>query len=447
MGCGVFGRPGHGKGKAHPSNFVQYVAFTCFVSAMGSLILGVSGEVSVSGIAERWMDLSGSNNWEGLLDPLDSDLRRYLIHYGSMVAAVYDSFIKEPISKNVGLCRYARKNLLRESGHDNGNPFKYEVTKYFYSPSTVPTAMDYLIQPLRADAVLKQSNWMGYVAVATDDGKAALGRRDILVAWRGTVRPAEWVKNFEFLFVKAPLIFGHDSDPLVHKGFYDMYTAVNPDPVLKGVSARDQIREEVSRLVEQYKDEEISITLAGHSLGSSLATLTAVDLATNPINKDTPPVTAFLFASPKVGEQNFKTAVSNLSDNLKILRLTDANDIVPTLPPFGVQENTTLPILSYEHVGLEFDFDASKSDYLDGFKASWHALVTYLHGVDGFQGSQGGFKLHGDFDVALLNKYNDQLKGNYSLIAPAEWYVVKNTGMVQQDDGSWILDDHEVDDI
>ncbi|XP_019175982.1 PREDICTED: phospholipase A1-II 4-like [Ipomoea nil] len=441
MGCGVFG---HGKG-----NLVEYVAFTCFVSAMGSLILGVSGSVSVSGIAERWKDLSGSKNWEGLLDPLDSDLRRYLIHYGSMVAAVHDSFIAEPISKNVGLCRYARKNLLRESGHDNGNPFKYEVTKYFYSPSTVPTAIDYLIPPLRPDAVLKQSNWMGYVAVATDDGKAALGRRDILVAWRGTARPVEWLKNFDFLLVKAPLIFGQDSDPLVHKGFYDMYTAVNPDPVLKGVSARDQIREEISRLVEKYKDEDISITLAGHSLGSSLATLTAVDLVSNPINKDSPiPVTAFLFASPKVGEHNFKNAVSNLAaDNLKILRLTNANDIVPTLPPFGVQVNTTLPIISYEHVGFEFHVDASKSNYLDGFKASWHIMVTYLHGVDGFQGSQGGFKLHGDFDIALLNKYSDQLKGNYNLIAPAKWYVVKNTGMVQQDDGTWILDDHEVDDI
>ncbi|XP_019169456.1 PREDICTED: phospholipase A1-II 4-like [Ipomoea nil] len=440
MGCGVFG---HGKG-----NFVQYVAFTCFVSALGSLILGVSGSVSVSGIAERWKDLSGSKNWEGLLDPLDSDLRRYLIHYGSMVSAVYDSFINEPISKNVGLCRYARKNLLRESGHDNGNPFKYEVTKYFYSPSTIRTATNYLIQSQRPDTVLKQSNWMGYVAVATDDGKAALGRRDILVAWRGTVRAAEWIKNFQFLFVKAPLIFGQDSNPLVHKGFYDMYTAVNPDPILKGVSARDQIREEVRRLVEQYKDEEMSITLAGHSLGSSLATLNAVDLVTNPINKDSPiPVTAFLFASPKVGERNFKNAVSKLADNLKILRLTDAKDIVPKLPPFGVKVNTTLPIISYEHVGMEFRFDASKSNYLDGFKASWHTLVTYLHGVDGFQGSQGGFKLHGDFDVALLNKNIDQLKGNYSLMAPAEWYVVKNSGMVQQDDGTWILDDHEVDDI
>lgn len=102
--------------------------------------------------------------------------------------------------------------------------------------------MNYFIHPLRPDAVLQQSNWMGYVAVATDDGKAALGRRDILIAWRGTVRPAEWVKNFDFLFVKAPLLFGQDSDPLVHKGFYDMYTAVNPDPVLKGVSARDQVR-------------------------------------------------------------------------------------------------------------------------------------------------------------------------------------------------------------
>ncbi|KAK8635337.1 hypothetical protein V6N13_004078 [Hibiscus sabdariffa] len=43
-------------------------------------------------IARRWRELSGENNWEGLLQPLDPDLRRYIIHYGQMVRAVGDLF-------------------------------------------------------------------------------------------------------------------------------------------------------------------------------------------------------------------------------------------------------------------------------------------------------------------------------------------------------------------
>nr|GMD89507.1 phospholipase A1-II 1-like [Ipomoea batatas] len=180
-------------------------------------------------------------------------------------------------------------------------PFKYEVTKYFYAPSTIQFgATGYNVRPVQRDAVLKESNWNGYVAVATDEGKVALGRRDILIAWRGTMRPSEWNENFTFWFVKAPLFFGQDSDPQVHKGWYDMYTTINQDSQLNQKSARDQIRGEVERLVELYKGEEISITVIGHSLGSSMATLNATDLAANPINNNKDIlVTAFLYASPK----------------------------------------------------------------------------------------------------------------------------------------------------
>nr|GMD01740.1 phospholipase A1-II 4-like [Ipomoea batatas] len=400
----------------------------------------------MSGIADRWSVLSGSDNWEGLLEPLDSDLRRYLIHYGTMVAPATDSFINEPASKNVGLSRYARRNLFENTGLVKGNPFKYEVTKYFYASSGVPIgATGYNVRPARADAVLRESNWNGYVAVATDEGKVGLGRRDIVVVWRGTIRLSEAITDITFTFVNAPLIFGQNSNPLLHRGFYDMYTISIQDSQLNGLSARDQIREEVARLVELYKDEEISITVTGHSLGSSMATLNATDLAVNPINNNKDIlVTAFLYASPKVGDENFKNAISN-QQNLRVLRITDVNDLVPKLPQLGPIDGTIWPTYDYVDVGEGIGIESKKSQYLkpEIDNLLTHDLMLYMHGIDGFQGSQGGFQRQGYFDLAKVNKYQDALKDEYR--TPTGWLGVKDNGMVQQEDGTYILDDHEPD--
>nr|GMD93145.1 phospholipase A1-II 4-like [Ipomoea batatas] len=392
--------------------------------------------MSGTGIADRWSVLSGSDNWEGLLEPLDSDLRRYLIHYGTMIEPARDAFIQDDASKNVGLPRYARRNLFQNTGLLKGNPFKYEVTKYFYATSEL--------------AIWKESDWIGYVAVATDEGKVALGRRDIVVVWRGTIRELEWIDDAIFLFVNAPLIFGQNSDPLVHEGWHYMYTTTTDKD--NGKSPRDQIRAEVARLVELYKDEEVSITVTGHSLGSSMATLNAVDLAVNPINNNNNnkvvPITAFLYASPKVGDENFKKAFSN-QQNLRALRISDLNDPIPKLPPFGWKEGETVESSKlYADVGVGLEIESKKSNYLKPAPAEnplyYHELMLYLHGIDLYQTPQGTFERKGVFDLVKVNKYQDSLIEDYRI--PAEWFNVKDKGMVQQEDGSYILDDHEPDD-
>ncbi|XP_019175983.1 PREDICTED: phospholipase A1-II 1-like [Ipomoea nil] len=401
-------------------------------------------------IAKRWRVLNGSDNWEGLLDPLDSDLRRYLIHYGSMIGAVYDSFISEPTSKYAGLSRYAKKSLLEETGLEKANPFKYTITKYFYTPSTTCGAHHggYHVQSVRADAVMKESNWGGYVAVATDKGKEVLGRRDILVVWRGTETRSEWIEDFRIPMVKPRIIFAQDNGSLVHRGWYEMYTSTNQDSHLNSNSARDQVRAEVCRLLDLYKNEEVSITVTGHSLGSSLATLNAVDLAANPFNNTDVLITAFLFASPKVGNEGFKKAFSHLK-NLRALRVVNNGDLVPMVPFLAVEAGTILPLIAYKDVGVQFDINASKSEYVKHDKLNvlmWHGLMIYLHGIDGFQGPKGEFKPQGCFDIPQVNKYGGMLKVEKCPV-PTEWWVEKNKGMVQQDDGTWILDDHEADHV
>ncbi|MCD7471756.1 hypothetical protein HAX54_012421 [Datura stramonium] len=258
-----------------------------------------------SNMAEKWEELSGKNNWDGLLNPLDVDLRRYTIRYGRI-----------------------------------GSRPK----------------------------------------VFGDGGLLSL------------------------------------TQPLVHHGFYNIYTSDSErSQFLIKTSARDQVLKEVKRLVEEYKHEEVSITVAGHSLGASLATLNAVDIAYNGINKTSSgkefPVTAFVFASPKVGELNFVNAFNKLK-HLHILRIHNLLDILNPGDPH-----------------------------------TRHNLEGYLHGIDGTQGADvlSGFKLEVNRDLALVNRIWDILKDEY--LIPGAWWVEKNKGMVQQEDGKWVLNDREDYDI
>ncbi|KAK4259654.1 hypothetical protein QN277_005964 [Acacia crassicarpa] len=156
--------------------------------------------------ARRWRVLSGKDHWKNLLNPLDIDLQRYIIHYGERTQATYDTFIREKASKFAGASKYAKKNLFARVGLENGNPFKYSVTKYLYATSQITVPDAFIVKFLSREAWNKESNWIGYVALATDEGKAVLGRRNIVVSWRGKMRSLEWTNNFQFLLLPAPIM-------------------------------------------------------------------------------------------------------------------------------------------------------------------------------------------------------------------------------------------------
>ncbi|XP_059439936.1 phospholipase A1-IIgamma-like [Corylus avellana] len=402
----------------------------------------------MSNIATNWRALSGEKDWEGLLDPLDLDLRRYIIHYGERVAAVSDAFIGDKESQNCGLSRYAKRHLFSMVGLEKGNPYDYEVTKYFYATTDISSSDGLIKKSISADPPAGDSNWIGYVGVTTDTGSTVLGRRDILISWRGTEGEAEWINDLTFDLVSASAILGKEHDPKVHHGWYSMYTTSHEASTYNSISCRDQVLSEVSRLLEIYKDEEVSITVAGHSMGAAMATLNAVDIVYNgynlkPSGADDPVnpclVTVFGFGVPRVGDNGFLQVFSDLK-NIHILRVNNkpAGDIVPDLPP-------SVPVLfPYVDVGEELIIDTRKSPFLKTNNPNAHNLEVYLHGVAGTHGDNGEFNLDVNREIALVNKKSAAL--NPELLVLDNWWITKNKSMVQNDDGSWVLLDHESDD-
>nr|CAB3463672.1 unnamed protein product [Digitaria exilis] len=357
------------------------------------------------GIAKRWRELHGAQSWNGLLDPLDIDLRKSIISYGELAEATYDGFNNERRSPHAGACMYGHDELLSKSGVAAAG--HYRVTKFIYATSGVPLPDAFLLLPLPAlkDVWSRDSNFMGYVA---------------------------WVNNLGFTPVPAAGILGHAASAhpfaVVHGGFLSLYTSSHGESKFTQTSARDQVLEEVRRLMEMFKDEERSITVTGHSLGGALSTLNAVDMVAAGVNASCP-VTAVVFASPHVGDRFFRAAFGSF-EGLRAPHVKNLGDVVHAYPPLG-----------YVDAAVALHINTSRSPYLawPGTVLTMHNLECYLHGVAGEQGSAGGFRLEVERDMALVNKGADALKDEYPV--PASWWVAQHKGMVKNDQGKWELRD------
>jgi hypothetical protein len=192
----------------------------------------------------RWKELHGERRWDGLLRPqLDLDLRRTVIWYGEMAQAAYDAFNHEKLSPHAGLCRFGRRRFF-DRVMLPGHAAAYRVTRFLYATCSAPSVRGAaFVGPHGRGRRCRESNWIGFVAVATDEGKATLGRRDIVVAWRGTVEALEWVNDLEFVMVppRGLLRDAHGADAMVHHGWLSIYTSTDPPSSHNKDSARDQV--------------------------------------------------------------------------------------------------------------------------------------------------------------------------------------------------------------
>ncbi|CAK9309936.1 unnamed protein product [Citrullus colocynthis] len=141
-------------------------------------------------LANKWRDIHGSNDWVDLLQPMNPILRSELIRYGEMAQACYDAFVYDPYSKYCGTSRYPLESFFQSLGMENEG---YQVTRFLYATGNIQMP-NLFIKPRWPKLWSKHANWRGYVAVSNETSKR-LGRRDIVIAWRGTVTRLEWMAD------------------------------------------------------------------------------------------------------------------------------------------------------------------------------------------------------------------------------------------------------------
>lgn len=393
-------------------------------------------------IASEWRQIHGSGDWDGLLDPLHPWLRREIIKYGEFAQATYDAFDFDSYSEFYGSCRFNRRKLFDKLGLSGSG---YAVSKYIYAMSRIDLPQ-WLEKSRLADSWSKDSNWIGFVAVSDDLESERIGRRDIVVAWRGTVAPTEWYDNMQ---QRLEPIGGGDSK--VEHGFLSIYASKCSTTRYNKSSASEQVMTEIKNLIEHYTKlgEKVSLTITGHSLGGALGLLNAYEAAKN---FPTLPISVISFAAPRVGNIAFRDELYQMG--IKTLRVTLKQDVVPRMPGIILNEGLqrfdditgTLEWV-YTHVGVELKIDIRSSPYLKkGFNLiGFHMLETYLHLIDGYQSRGSDFRADAKRDVALVNKDCDMLVDELRI--PPNWYQLANKGLVRNQYGRWVKPKRDPEDI
>lgn len=170
-----------------------------------------------------------------------------------------------------------------------------------------------------------------------------------ILAFRGTSTSMDWVHDFIAQQTEYSPI---ENVGNTHKGFTDIYLS---------------LREQIFQLLTLIPTD-LPLFITGHSLGGALATLAAVDIATN-TNFTSPAV--YTFGAPRVGDPAF---VKYYNRTVPIhWRFQNKYDIVPHLPTLVYHSPQTEETYFYLHVKGEV-----QRSFRYGSVVANHLLSSYF---------------------------------------------------------------------
>lgn len=169
-----------------------------------------------------------------------------------------------------------------------------------------------------------------------------------MIIFRGTQRTTEWIGDL-LLFQKSYEGFANCK---IHSGFANIYK-----------NLAGQVREIANQL-----NPSVPCYISGHSLGSALATLAAVDLALK-VPKLKQQIRLYTYAGPRVGNPSFAQMHSQMVPNS--YRIFNLADSIPLSPPTIFRHDV------YLHIGQAWSFLTQYGDVLPN-----HAVDTYRAAIN-----------------------------------------------------------------
>lgn len=143
----------------------------------------------------------------------------------------------------------------------------------------------------------------------------------IYIIFRGTQYIQDWLKDIDFsqiesnnnsnINLKHQQVSLYDNNDIkIHQGFNQIYSDI-----------KDNLLDKLSKI---NPDKNKNIIISGHSLGSAIATLCAFNLD----NLGYKNIITYVFASPRVGNENFKEAIKKIN----LYSIINDLDLIPTMP-------------------------------------------------------------------------------------------------------------------
>lgn len=178
------------------------------------------------------------------------------------------------------------------------------------------------------------------------------------------------------------------SKPRVHRGFYKSWT---------GNAFSKTVLEKIRSFIASYDlSQQVPIHITGHSLGGALATLCAIDIATE--HGDTVDLTVYTFGQPRVGNRAFSVEYDSLI--VKHFSVIHDQDPVVRVPKGDYKRNGHRCIVNQKGdvivspTELEMHVldgpSKIKDHFLEGYRKAWMTIVKQQFGAKQLMGIEPG---------------------------------------------------------